>query len=244
MAKEKENAGLVKFDESKLAKLNQVTTELEVAKTYDVMKQSCSKVAHRKILLEILDDNFMDVFVMPGMNTDSGFRTDKDPAQTNSKTGKPYEPYPAEVVRECVADAILYGLTWTNNQMNIISGRMYPTKNGYTYKLENEGVKSSIIAGIPRMKDGGALIDMTIEWLYKGQKGSKTLTFAIRVNAGMGVDAIVGKAKRKIKAWLWENLTGQDLGDVDVTEDIQTIDVTAETVKPSAQTAFEETLNV
>src|SRR4051812_16683052 len=40
--------------------------------------------------------------VMALMNTDLGFRTDRDPSQIDSKTGQPFKPYSVAVVRECV----------------------------------------------------------------------------------------------------------------------------------------------
>ena len=48
---------------------------------------------------------------------------------------------------------------------------------------------------------------------------------AIRVNKGMGADAIVGKLTRKARAWLYTTITGQDAGDGDA-EDDTPIDVT------------------
>ena len=68
-----------------------------------------------------------------------------------------------------------------------------------------------------------------MEWTLKGKKGEKELELAIRVNRGMGADAIIGKALRKARAWLYTTVTGQEVGDGDVEGEI--VDVTPEPEK-------------
>ena len=70
---------------------------------------------------------------------------------------------------------------------------------------------------------------MTIEWAGN----SKTVSFPIRVNNGMGADAIIGKAYRKSYAWLYRTLTGQAIPDGDA-DDNTPIDIRAEVVSGSA----------
>ena len=128
--------------------------------------------------------------------------------------------YDAGSVRECVIWATLQGLPVAGNCFNIIAGRGYATKNGLKYKLGGvEGLAYSVVPGLPKaLGEAGAAIEMTIRWDYKGSKGEQVLTFTIRVNKGMGADAIIGKATRKSYAWLYEQITGNYIGEGDATE--------------------------
>lgn len=55
------------------------------------------------------------------MNTPLGFRTDRDPRQVDSKTGKPYTPYGDEVIRDCAIVAMIDGARFVGNEWNIIA---------------------------------------------------------------------------------------------------------------------------
>lgn len=134
-----------------------------------------------------------------------GFRTDKE------KQGG----YPLPVVKEALINAVMVGLLPCGNQWNIIDGRMYVTKEGFTYLLDQAGVKYTIDQAVPVMKNGGAIVHTEVAWSdpVTGSKGSKVLEIPVRVNAGMGTDAILGKADRKAKCWLYNNLTHSTLAD-------------------------------
>ena len=83
---------------------------------------------------------------------------------------------------------------------------------------------------IPRNAgDSGAIIKFGLEWILNSKSFSKELELAIRVNRGMGADAIIGKATRKARAWLYTTVTGQEVGDGDVDGEI--VDVKPEEVK-------------
>ena len=142
-------------------------------------------------------------------NSALGFMTDKRDSG-----------YSLGTVTECLIDAVLSGVSPVGNEFNIISGRTYITKNGMKHKLRDiDGLTFSTTPGIPKMMgDKGAVIDMTIDWTFNGKKESKTLTIAVRVNAGMGADAIIGKATRKAYAWLYENVTGQTVDEGEANE--------------------------
>ena len=134
-----------------------------------------------------------------------GFKTDKD------KTGG----YSEEVVKECLIDAVLSGVQPTGNQFNIIAGNMYITKEGFGYLLgKMQGFEYTITFELPRIKDGSAAIVAVIEWQGK----SKKMDIPIRVNSGMGTDAVIGKATRKARAWLYNSIAGTEFGDGDVTD--------------------------
>lgn len=158
-------------------------------------------------------------------NSKMGFRTD----ESNGFV------YPVQVVRDCIIEAATLGLQCTGNQFNIIGGNMYVTKEGFTYLLRGlaragqlkdmkfifhpavisesstQGTRKdgSLYQNIER--EGLAKVDMS--WVFDGVPGSETLEFCIRVNKGMSQDAVIGKAERKAKAWLFNHLTDQAVSD-------------------------------
>lgn len=153
--------------------------------------------------------------IMNLQNKSLGFRTDNP------------NGYPVDVVRDCLIEATLKGVYPVGNEFNIIAGRCYITKEGYFHKLHDIPNFSWVeIPGIPRnVGDNGAIIKVALEWTYNGKSSTKELELAIRVNRGMGADAIIGKALRKARAWLYTTITGQDIGDGEADGDI--IDVEA-----------------
>jgi hypothetical protein len=148
--------------------------------------------------------------ITPLQGSALGFRTDKD------RDGG----YPADVVAECATEALLRGLRLTGNEWNIIGGRCYVAQAGCARLLaELPGLTDLEHApGVPALKDGGALVEYTLRWKLDGRPMSLTRVIPVRVNSGQGVDAIVGKAKRKILAAAYERVTGSALSDGD-TED-------------------------
>lgn len=161
--------------------------------------------------------------IMALQNTSLGFKTDN------------YNGYPIDVVKDALIEATFKGVYPVGNEFNIIAGRCYITKEGYFHKLSDIPEFSWIeVPSIPRnIGDAGAVVEVTLEWTLKGKKFERKLNFAIRVNKGMGSDAIVGKAIRKARAWLYTTVTGQEVGDGDVEGDAEIIDIKAEPVKES-----------
>lgn len=155
-----------------------------------------------------------------------GFRTDKD------KDGG----YPEATVKQCLIEAVLSGFQPVGNQFNIIAGNMYGTKEGFGYALGNiEGLRWKIIPELPRIntQTGSAAVKMRIEWEYQGEKHKEEIEFAIKVNSMMGADAVVGKATRKARAWLYSTVTGSEVGEGDVADTIATTAKPAEVDKES-----------
>lgn len=138
-----------------------------------------------------------------------GFRTDKD-----SSGG-----YPQQVVKRCLIEAVLSGVQPAGNHFNIIAGNMYITKEGYGYLLANlPGLWYKITPTLPRIKDNSGAVVMSIEWQYNGTPGKQELDVPVKVNAGMGTDAVIGKATRKARHWLYTTLTGTEMPEGDVTD--------------------------
>ena len=68
------------------------------------------------------------------------------------------------------------------------------------------------------MTSAGAEAPVHIEWEYNGAKSEKDLVFPVRVNSGMGADAVNGKARRKAAAWLIAQVTGMEIPEGDATD--------------------------
>src|SRR3990172_6080968 len=138
--------------------------------------------------------------------TDLGFRTDKD-----DKGG-----YPFETLRDVLIEAAVRGYAPAGNEFNIMSGRFYATQKGLERKVrEVPGLTDlRMNEGVPQKMSEGALVEYHAEWRLNGrhdeihccQNGASDTRIACRVNAGMGVDAILGKAKRKMLARIYSRL--------------------------------------
>src|SRR5215208_8064635 len=166
-------------------------------------------------LKELLSDEYMAP-LMALQGTRLGFRTDKDRKPDGSKG----EGYPMEVVRECLIEAVLMGLQPTGNEFNIIGGNTYATKEGCGSKLnkmKKTGLDYSINTGLPRMSSDqkSCAFDIEITWTVQGETTKEMVPIPIRVNSYMGVDAMVGKATRKARAWLISRVTGMEFTDGD-----------------------------
>ena len=199
-------------------------------------------------LREALDPKIM-ASIMKLQNTKLGFRTDLE------------RGYPEPVVRDAVIEATVWGLQCVGNQFNIISGGFYATKEGYTYLLRNmPGLEDmrfiyhpAVISesstsgtrkdGTPYQKierEGKTVVD--VSWVYHGVRGMERLEFCIRVNAGMSQDAIMGKAERKAKKWLFERLTDRYMpdGEVDANYSDGAIDVNSSSSDERANSGYAE----
>lgn len=138
-----------------------------------------------------------------------GFKTDKD--KDNG--------YPEPVVKNCLIEAVLFGLQPAGNQFNIIAGNMYATKEGMGYLLSKiPGLVYDIIPELPRIKDSSGAVVMNIEWTIGGVTKIKRIDIPVKVNNFMGTDAILGKATRKARKWLFDTITGTEIPEGDVSD--------------------------
>lgn|GEM_PF-457204 len=199
---------------------------------------SCKGSFEKAINMGIAMNRLRDALTPPIMESimklkgsQLGFRTDEC-QPTQYKEGISYN---VDAVRECLIVATCMGLSPVGNQWNILAGRTYVTKEGMTYLLKNlDGltnlkmvyhpaeIKESSTSGISKQgkeyqkieREGLVRVDMS--WEFKGTPASETLEFCIRVNNGMSQDAIIGKAERKAKAWLYSHLTDTIISDGEV----------------------------
>ena len=157
-------------------------------------------------LKELLTPEYMKP-IMELQGSKLGFKSDKI--------------YPESVVKECLIEAVLTGVQPFGNQFNIIAGNCYITKEGFGYLLPQiSGLDWEIIPGLPRInaEKSSAAIVMKVEWTYNGVTKTKELDIPVKMNNFMGTDAVIGKATRKARAWLFNRIKGIEVGDGDVSE--------------------------
>lgn len=182
------------------------------------------------LLREALTEEVMKTVFMPLMNTKVGFLTDH--SGKPNKNGIIQPLYSVSVVRDSIIDAVSIGLLPTGNQMNIISERMYPTKEGYTYLLKKLGVKYILDISYDKGTNPNfAEIPVKINYEHDGEKNSFTTICTVKKDTYSSHDQLRGKAERRAKKVLYEYITGCDLGDADEgssVSDIPFVDVTDE----------------
>jgi hypothetical protein len=170
--------------------------------------------------------------IMELQGTSLGFRTDKD------KEGG----YKEEVVKEAFIEATLRGFKPVGNQLNIISGRFYATKEGFEARFRELSAKGLITdmklhPTVPRLTGDGAIVVYSASWKWKGKPDSiENLEIPVKVNGGMGADAILGKAKRKILAAIYSRVTGSEVSDGDASDPAINVQATP-VVEAKTQTA-------
>lgn len=194
-------------------------------------------------LRKLLTDDFMKANVMPLMNSPLGFMTDK-PSWNDPSV------YSIDIVRDCLIEAVLRGLYPTNNQFNIIAKRCYVALNGFKFLLKRipELTSIKIVPGVPKMHTdaegkGGAVVKLECTIVYKEKKVCMDREFAIKVNKGMGADAIIGKAQRKMRKDIFEYVTGCAIPDgeagdgesygTDGLKNVDAVDLTTGEINPN-----------
>ncbi|KZE77516.1 hypothetical protein AV926_14180 [Myroides marinus] len=155
-----------------------------------------------------------------------GFRTDRD----KPSKGQMPNPYPLEIVKDCLIDATLLGLNPTGNQFNIIAGNMYVTKEGFTYLLKKiKNMQYSIIYDDVTYSQNRstAIVTCTLNYKLNDQKPiEQLLKFTVKAGNYATDDSCIGKAERKAKCWLYNHIEGTDLTDGDA-EDISYTEVSS-----------------
>lgn len=192
----------LRMSADKIAAMEAVITQcslqhMDGASQFEAMFKMAAGMRELRTL--ITDDAMKDVMQL--QNTSLGFRTDK--AQGG---------YPVDIVKDCVIEASLRGLRPVGNEFNIISGRMYVTKEGFARLVrEFPGLSDlKLTPSVPKTRDGGALVEFKATWNLHGLPDSLVREFPVRVNTGMGADAIIGKATRKMLAAIYGQLTGSE----------------------------------
>lgn len=213
----------IKTDETTLATIEGIVGEcsLEALSQQNQFFRTLKLAAGISALRRVITDEMMRE-VMPLQGSSLGFRTDKDTSGG----------YPVAAVKDCMIEAVLKGAYMVGNEVNIISGRAYFTKEFYTRKLrEYPGLTDlKIKLGVPVLREGKAYVAASADWRLGGHPGrlEKAVSkigdrdvderIPVKVNAGMSDDAILGKAERKMRKAIYDMLTGSETSDGDISD--------------------------
>jgi len=137
---------------------------------------------------------------------------------------------------------LLKGLRVVGKEIMVLAGGFYGLKDGVRrVLLDVDGFSHlRIDMRVPDMQSGGAKVPAVVTYCLGG-KPQEPLEFLlkvvdgieddqripVRLNAGMGVDAVLGKAESKILRRLYQIVTGIDVPDDDYVGDDNTIDATS-----------------
>lgn len=131
----------------------------------------------------------------------------------------PEKKYEVETIRDVVIEGLLKGYRPVGGEMCVFSGgNFYPCAPG-NLRLVQEwpGLTDlRVEIGVPKGHDGGALVPMIATWKLDGtpdgfnctERDGQDWRIPVKVNAGMGVDAIIGKAKAKLWSRILSRLSG------------------------------------
>lgn len=172
----------------------------------------------------ILSGEFLTSIVENYKNSPLGFMTDE--RAEDKARNRPAVKYKDEQVRDCIIEALLSGLNVSDNEFNVIGGRMYATKGGFAALISRDKKFSDLkidvkIPVYTKASDGSfrAAVKFSATWKYNGMADAMLdHEVPIRVNLGMGDDAVLGKAYRKIYSRIYSQATGSPLTDGDATE--------------------------
>lgn len=228
-------------DEKRLTEITKIIEDalaecsIEKIKGLPAMQRAIKLAQGVKTMRSLLKAEVVENFFIPLQNTTLGFLTDKP------------EGYGGAIVRDCVIEALIRGFQVVGNEFNIISGRAYFTREGFERRVR-EFPKISNVHHHPMIHTMGsdgktALVPYRITYKLDGQelefKKIEEERLQVRVNAGMGPDGIMGKARRKALAALFDQLSGTELAtaDGDVSDTILT---TAEPAGSKQSAALED----
>ena len=190
------------------------------------LQMAIARAAGLKQLKALLSREVVEDVFMPLQGSHLGFRTDRDKPKDNGP-----DHYPWEDVRDVMISALLHGFRPVGNEVNIIAGNAYFTKEGMERRVkEFPGLTDfELMAEIPRqISEGGAVVTVRATWklngipdrydaaLMKDADGERDLRIPVKMNRGMGLDAVAGKAERKFLARVLGRLQGRSIPDGDV----------------------------
>lgn len=245
------STALTVMDERSLTAIEDITKQCSMdalAEVSGLRKTALLAAGINALRKAVSQDMVRELMALQGSSL--GFRTDRDDKQG-------YDP---ETVKECAIEVLLRGGNWVGNEFNIIAGRAYLTKEYFTRKVrEFPGLTDlKLFPGVPQhFGDKGALVPYSATWKLNGVadridrklNGDVDERIPVKVNSGMGSDAILGKADRKILAAIYKRLTGSDVADGEADDvplvqqsrtPVKSIDALTETItKPSAPAPFE-----
>jgi len=202
MSENKNTAVALKLNEAVGSVLNQVNLQ-----GFERAYQTAQSI---EVLKTLLTPEYMAP-IMQLQGNRLGFKTDKD------KSGG----YPVDVVKNCLIEAVLMGLQPYGNEFNIIAGNTYATKEGLGRLLATwKGLQYTLVCGVPKPQpdNKSAVVDVNIKWTINNETKEQDIPISVKLDAYTSVDALVGKATRKGRAWLVSAISGIEVTDGDVTD--------------------------
>lgn len=204
-----------KVDLARIDALDETATQAVAVRTAEMspFRRTFLVAAAARRLRELITVDMMaDIMALQG--SPLGFLTDKDKSQGGGKG----PGYPVEIVKEVLIEAVVRGFRPVGNEFNIIAGRFYAAQSGL-HRLVREwpGLTDLAVSlAIPRSREGYCAVECRARWQLHGAECALDCTgehaIPIRVNEGQLVDAIHGKARRKLYARILDRLAGIDLG--------------------------------
>ncbi|KKL09998.1 hypothetical protein LCGC14_2560230, partial [marine sediment metagenome] len=201
------STSLATFDQDQVGQLEAIVSEcnLTALETQGNFQRTFMLAEGMKRIRDLITPEMMQS-IMALQGSGLGFLTDKD-----DKGG-----YPLETVKQITIEAALRGLNMVGNEVNIIAKRLYATKNGLQRLVrEWPGLTNFCLSlGIPEPHQSNCLVEAFATWTLNGKaqslerRGKEAIP--VRRNKEMGDDAILGKAKRKMYAAVYEQLTGMN----------------------------------
>jgi hypothetical protein len=204
-----------KVDLAKIDALDETATQAVAVRTAEMspFRRTFLVAAAARRLRELITVDMMaDIMALQG--SPLGFLTDRDkPKKDGEKPG-----YPVEIVKEVLIEAVVRGFRPVGNEFNIIAGRFYAAQSGL-HRLVREwpGLTDLAISlAVPRQREGHCVVECRARWRLHGKECALDCTgedaIPVRVNEGQLVDAIHGKARRKLYARILDRLAGMELG--------------------------------
>lgn len=188
----------------------------------------------------LTDAMMSDVMALCG--SPIGFRTDRD-----SEDSKP--KYTVAEVRRCFITSLVRGFRPVGNEWNIISGNFYAAQAGLWRVVTTwpglTDLRLRIDTPTYNADRTGALVNCSATWRLDGQadyveclkSDTRDERIPVRVNSKSIVDAVKGKAKRKLLALIYERLDGSAISECEVGEEPEPETIAAlPEISPSADT--------
>jgi len=191
---------------------------IDVVQHLAPMQQTVQMAAGIALLRASLTDEVVKELFMPLQGSRLGFRTDRD------KEERP--GYSIAVVKDVAIEALIRGAYMTGNEVNIIAGGAYFTKEYFARKVLEWPHLTDLRPkpGVPQFNSDNtsAVVPFEVTWklggipdkvectLQKGPDGQTMIDarIPVKINKGQGPDAAIGKARRKVLAMVYERLQG------------------------------------
>jgi hypothetical protein len=195
------NNDVAVYDSEESLAIQQVIDECQISELSAKKQVAQALIMAKGVnrLREIITDEFMhDVMALQG--TSLGFRTDKD------RNGG----YDIATVKDVFIEATIRGFRMVGNEVNIIAGRFYGTKEGYSRLVSNyPGLTDlQLMPGVPKTQQGGAIVPFRSTWKLNGEQRELSRDIPCKGDKYSGADQYIGKATRKMLASIYSVLQG------------------------------------